>query len=66
MSAKNIVKFIGAITVPEVGRRCNLYGVQDHYRLGDCDWVTTSYVVEVRDGGKTIETMNTIYQKIED
>ena len=66
MSAKKIVKFSEVITAPEVGRRCSLGGVQNHYRLGDCGAVETSYVVEVRDGGKTIETKNTIYQMIED
>ena len=66
MSAKKIVKFSHTITVPEVGRSCSLGGVENHYRLGDCAWVNTSYVVEVRDGGKTIETKNTIYQMVED
>ena len=66
MSAKKIVKFAETITVPEVGRRCSLGGVQDHYRLGNCDWVNTSYVVDIRDDGKTIETKNTIYQMVED
>ena len=66
MAAKKIVKFSHTITTPEVGRRCSLGGVENHYRLGDCDWVNTSYVVEVRDGGKTIETKNTIYQMVED
>lgn len=66
MSAKKIVKFSEVITAPEVGRSCSLGGVQNHYRLGDCDGVNTSYVVEVRDGGKIIETKNTIYQMVED
>ena len=60
MNAKPEVKFIGASNV-EVGSSCHLYGVKGHPRLGYERWVITSPVIAVRDGGRTIETMNTIY-----
>ena len=60
MNAKPEVKFISASNVA-VGSRCDLYGVKGHPRLGYERWVITSPVIAVRDGGRTIETMNTIY-----
>ena len=60
MNAKPEVKFISASNVA-AGSRCDLYGVKDHPRLGYERWVITSPVIAVRDGGRTIETMNTIY-----
>ena len=60
MNAKPEVKFISASNVA-VGSSCDLFGVRGHYRLGDERWVITSTVIDVRDDGKTIETMNTIY-----
>ena len=66
MAAKKIVKFAAAWTKPVVGHSCILLGVEGHYRLGNEPVVTTSYVVDIRDEGKTIETKNTVYQMIED
>ena len=60
MNAKPEVKFISASNVA-VGSSCDLYGVKDHHCLGYQRWVITSPVIAVRDGGRTIETMNTIY-----
>ena len=60
MNAKPEVKFASSGDVV-VGRSCDLYGVKGHYRLGNERWVITSPVIAVRDGGRTIETMNTIY-----
>ena len=60
MNAKPEVKFISASNVA-VGSSCDLYGVKDHPRLRYQSWVITSPVIAVRDGGRTIETMNTIY-----
>ena len=60
MNAKPEVKFISASNVA-VGSSCDLFGVRGHHRLGDERWVITSTVIDVRDDGKTIETMNTIY-----
>lgn len=60
MNAKPEVKFISASFVA-VGWSCHMYGVKDHPRLGYQHWVITSPVIAVRDGGRTIETMNTIY-----
>ena len=64
MADKKVVMFERCISAPRVGARCALGGVKGHYRLGDCDWVDTSFVVEVRDAGRTIETKNTIYKQI--
>ena len=66
MSAKKIVKFAAPLGNPVVGHPCILLGVEGHYRLGTEPVVTTSYVVDIRDEGKTIETKNTIYQMVED
>ena len=60
MNAKPEVKFISASNVA-VGSSCDLYGVKDHPSLEFVGWVITSPVIAVRDGGRTIETMNTIY-----
>lgn len=64
MADKKTVMFEECLTAPRVGARCALGGVKGHYRLGDCDWVDTSFVVEVRDAGRTIETKNTIYKQV--
>ena len=62
MNAKPEVKFTSAEDPVAVGQRVYLYGVKDHPRLGYQRWgVITSPVIAVRDGGRTIETMNTIY-----
>ena len=61
MNEKPEVKFASSGDVV-VGRSCDLYGVKDHPRMGYQRWgVITSPVIAVRDGGRTIETMNTIY-----
>jgi len=61
MNAKPEVKFTSAEDPAVVGQQVYLYGVKDHPRLGYQRWVITSPVIDVRDDGKTIETMNTIY-----
>lgn len=61
MNAKPEVKFDSARDPVVVGQRADLYGVKDHPLLGYERWVITSPVVAVRDGGRVIETMNTIY-----
>ena len=62
MNAKPEVKFTSAEDPAVVGQQVYLYGVKDHPRLGYQRWgVITSPVIAVRDGGRTIETMNTIY-----
>ena len=61
MNAKPEVKFISAGDPAVVGQQVHLYGVKDHPRLGYQLWVITSPVIAVRDRGRTIETMNTIY-----
>ena len=61
MNAKPEVKFASAREPVVLGRQADLYGVKDHPRLGYQRWVITSPVIAVRDGGRTIETMNTIY-----
>lgn len=66
MAAKKIVKFAAPLGNPVVGHSCILLGVEGHYRLGTEPVVTTSYVIDIRDEGNTIETKNTIYQMIED
>ena len=61
MNAKPEVKFTRAGDPAAVGQQEHLYGVEDHPRLGYPLWAITSPVIAVRDGGRTIETMNTIY-----
>ena len=62
MNAKPEVKFTSAGDPVVVGQKVYLYGVKDHPRLGYQRWgAITSPVIAVRDGGRTIETMNTIY-----
>ena len=61
MNAKPEVKFTSAEDPAVVGQEVYLYGVKDHPRLGYQRWVITSPVIAVRDSGRTIETMNTIY-----
>ena len=61
MNAKPEVKFTSAREPVAVGLSADLYGVKGHPRLGYERWVITSPVIAVRDGGRTIETMNTIY-----
>jgi len=41
-------------------------GVRNHPALGDVGWVCTSKVVDVREGGRVIETLNTIYIRKEE
>ena len=61
MIAKPEVKFTSAREPVALGLSADLYGVKDHPRLGYERWVITSPVIAVRDGGRTIETMNAIY-----
>lgn len=61
MSAKKVVKFASYATTPEVGRPAFLNGVKGHYRLGNEETVQTSFVVDIGDEGRLIETKNTIY-----
>ena len=61
MNAKPEVKFTSAGDPAVVGQQAHLYGVKDHPRLGYQLLVITSPVTAVRDRGRTIETMNTIY-----
>ena len=61
MNAKPEVKFASAREPVVLGLSADLYGVKDHPRLGYERWVITSPVIAVRDSGRTIETMNTIY-----
>lgn len=61
MKDKPVVKFTSAREPVALGLSADLYGVKDHPRLGYERWVITSTVIAVRDGGRTIETMNTIY-----
>ena len=61
MNAKPEVKFTSAEDPAVVGQQVYLYGVKDHPRLGYQRWVITSPVIAVSDGGRTIETLNTIY-----
>jgi hypothetical protein len=63
MSAKKEVHFREVLATPEVGRSAYLLGVTDHYRLGNQLTVYTSYVIDIRDDGNTIETKNTIYKR---
>lgn len=63
MSKKQVVTFNGRMSDVTVGKCCLLLGVQDHPKLGDCDWVRTSTVLAVRNKGNTIETLNTIYKQ---
>lgn len=65
MKDKPVVKFASAREPVVVGRQADLYGVKDHPRLGYERWVITSPVIAVRDSGRTIETMNTIYVREE-
>ncbi len=65
MGDKQVVMFTRADYAPQLNRRALLTGVKGHYRLGDADEVYTSYVVDIRDGGNTIETKNTIYKKLD-
>lgn len=60
MNAKPEVKFHHADEV-EIGYSAILYGVRGHYYLGDEPIVRTSRVVDIREDGRVIETMNTIY-----
>lgn len=64
MSAKKEVQFSEVLATPEVGKTAYLLGVRGHYRLGDQMTVFTSYVIDIRDDGNTIETKNTIYKKV--
>lgn len=64
MSAKKEAQFSEVLRTPEVGRTAYLLGVKGHYRLGDQLTVFTSYVIDIRDDGNTIETKNTIYKKV--
>ena len=66
MAPKKIVFFKEAIFPPEIGKRASLLGVKGHYALGDVpddNFVNTSFVVDIRNDGNTIETKNTIYKK---
>lgn len=63
-SPKPIVFFERAITA-ELDRRAQLSGVTNHPILGNLDWVSTSKVIDIRNNGKTIETLNTIYKQLE-
>lgn len=65
MPKKKVVEFHGFLFEPAVGRSASLTDVKDHPKLGDCEWVRTSRVVEIRDNGKTIETRNTIYKQVD-
>lgn len=66
MAAKKEVMFREVAWAPVVGDSVTLLGVRGHYRLGDEPVVHTSYVVDVRDNGDTIETKNTIYKRTKD
>ena len=71
---KKTVKFgryAGMQEHPTTGAmRAVLYDVAAHYRLGNCDHVLTSAVVQVDNDGEgnvvRIETLNTIYEKSND
>lgn len=64
-SGKPVVLFTEVLAPLVIGRRATLGGIENHPRLGNPDWVSTSGVLEVRDDGNTIETRNTIYIKKE-
>lgn len=48
--------------IPQGGAVAILEGVTDHPRLGDCERVRTSKIVDIK--GDEIETMNTVYRKL--
>ena len=68
-TAKPVVFFGYSSHAPEVGRSVKLHDVERHPRLGSFrgldEWVNTSTVLDVRDEGRTIETLNTVYMKKE-
>lgn len=63
---KPIVFFTEARFPVELGQRADLMGVRNHPVLGDLGWVSTSKVLDVREGGRVIETLNTIYIRKEE
>ncbi len=63
---KPIVFFTEERFPVELGQRADLMGVRNHPALGDVGWVCTSKVVDVREGGRVIETLNTIYIRKEE
>lgn len=70
-TAKPVVFFrqaadLGPYKNPVVGYSAELLWITGHPRLGNPPRVYTSTVLEVRDDGKTIETRNTIYKKLEE
>ena len=68
-TAKPVVFFGYSSHAPEVGRSVKLHDVERHPRLGSFrgldERVNTSTVLDVRDEGRTIETLNTVYMKME-
>ena len=63
MSNKTVVTFHGQLYKVKVGDCAMLTGVEGHPKLGNCGWVRTSTVVNMRNEGDTIETLNTIYKR---
>lgn len=62
--AKPVVFFDRADNV-RIGSKALLWGITNHPLLGDREGVQTSKVVDIRNDGKTIETLNTLYIKME-
>lgn len=76
MSDKKVVNFTefhGWIDHASGAVLASLGGIENHYRLGDADWVRTSAVLRIeyadpKDGEREpvlIETLNTVYKKKE-
>ena len=64
-SGKPVVRYSERLGSLKVGRVTTLAGIEGHPLLGDQRLVRTSTVLDVRDDGNTIETLNTIYIKKE-
>lgn len=64
-SPKPIIFFGSYFAMPVVGKGAVLFDVQNHPVHGEMESAHTSTVEDIRDGGNTIETRNTIYKKME-
>lgn len=65
-SVKPIVFFRSCLYPPRLGDRADLLDVTNHPRLGNYHWVSTSAVQDIREDGRVIETLNTIYIRKEE